>query len=196
MLEQVRRRSLRSAGTARRPAAMACNVYILGATGLAKADILASDPFCLVYWRDELVHRTAVQPKTLEPVWDEQVELASEAALAACGLEGELRVEIWDHDETAGDSESDFLGCARVEYDYDGEQHAGFVRVPLTEKPGLAAEVAITGALTLVIGDEAMYRAHRAAHPQARRSFLSASLSASRTKPSLASPSRAPRRCS
>ena len=53
-------------GRARRAGAhtnMACSVYILGATGLAKADILASDPFCLVYWRDELVHRTAVQQK-------------------------------------------------------------------------------------------------------------------------------------
>lgn len=49
------------------------HLQILGCTNIAAADILgSSDPYCAVYWKNELVGVTSTKHMTLDPVWANQ----------------------------------------------------------------------------------------------------------------------------
>lgn len=97
---------------------------LLGCTNIAAADILGySDPYCAVYWKDELVGVTSTKHMTLDPTWANQTFVLPLAEEFMSALDGDsqsalysenknltkLCVEIYDWDRLSKD---DFLGQA------------------------------------------------------------------------------------
>lgn len=70
------------------------------ARDLQKTDLLGSaDPFCEVYWCDNLVGKTRVLKDCLEPVWEESFELVPDSqGGATAGHAVSCRLEVWDMD--------------------------------------------------------------------------------------------------
>lgn len=103
------------------------HLQLLGCTDIAAADILgSSDPYCAVYWKNDLVGVTTTKHMTLNPVWANQTFVLPLAAdfMAALDNDGissalfnagallpKLRVELYDWDRL---SKNDFLGQASV----------------------------------------------------------------------------------
>ena len=88
---------------------------IEGAAGLAKADFMGlSDPFVQVFVGKHLVGETKVIKNTLDPVWDDTVEVRLPHTTAAGEVVagGELRLEVWDNDLIGT---NDFLGAVVFE---------------------------------------------------------------------------------
>lgn len=78
---------------------------ILSAADLPAADRNGlSDPYCKVYLNDREVFKTAVQKKTLNPVWNEFFEVSIPSRVAA-----KFRIDVYDRDLGEKD---DFLGAA------------------------------------------------------------------------------------
>eukprot|EP01052_Picozoa_sp_SAG31_P019602 SAG31_NODE_1436_length_8345_cov_32.360660_6_plen_237_part_00 len=81
-------------------------LHVDKATGLAKADIFGgTDAYCDVYWNDDLVGKTPVIEDSQNPQWDGAFRVP-----VYLRSENELRVEVFDYDDSAYDSEPDFLG--------------------------------------------------------------------------------------
>lgn len=102
------------------------HVQLLGCTDIAAADILgASDPYCALYWKNDLAGVTTTKHMTLNPAWVNQtfvLPLAedfmaaldggnSSALFNAGALLPKLRIDLYDWDRL---SKNDFLGQASV----------------------------------------------------------------------------------
>lgn len=97
---------------------------LLGCSNIAAADILGySDPYCAVYWKNELVGVTSTKHMTLDPSWVNQTFVLPLAEEFMSALDGDdqsalysenenltkLSVEIYDWDRLSKD---DLLGQA------------------------------------------------------------------------------------
>eukprot|EP00742_Colponemidia_sp_Colp-10_P008469 GILJ01009176.1.p1 GENE.GILJ01009176.1~~GILJ01009176.1.p1 ORF type:complete len:1090 (-),score=186.68 GILJ01009176.1:145-3414(-) len=72
-------------------------VRVVGASGLRKADLFSSDPYCLVKLGRQQ-HKTKVVRKSLNPTWDEEFEfLVSSLEVQS------LRLEVYDKDKAFSD---------------------------------------------------------------------------------------------
>eukprot|EP00743_Colponemidia_sp_Colp-15_P006197 GILK01006664.1.p1 GENE.GILK01006664.1~~GILK01006664.1.p1 ORF type:complete len:1102 (+),score=210.12 GILK01006664.1:226-3531(+) len=72
-------------------------VRVVGASGLRKADLFSSDPYCLVKLGRQQ-HKTKVVRKCLNPTWDEEFEfLVSSLEVQS------LRLEVYDKDKAFSD---------------------------------------------------------------------------------------------
>lgn len=103
------------------------HLQFLGCTDIAAADILGfSDPYCAVYWNNNLAGATTTKHMTLNPVWANQTfvlplaadfmaaldhEDGSSALFNAGALLPKLRIELYDWDRL---SKNDFLGQASI----------------------------------------------------------------------------------
>lgn len=102
------------------------HLQLLGCTNIAAADVLGfSDPYCAVYWKNNLVGVTTTKHMTLNPTWVNQtfvLPLAEDFMAAlndeesselfnAGALLPRLRIELYDWDRL---SKNDFLGQALV----------------------------------------------------------------------------------
>ena len=86
------------------------------ARGLASRDMLgSSDPYCVVYWWFDEVHRTAVRHNDLNPEWADEkpFELAWPTNLLGKKA-AELHIEVFDRDAVGKD---DQLGEVRLTVD-------------------------------------------------------------------------------
>jgi hypothetical protein len=82
-------------------------IEIIGATGLAKADLLgASDPYCVIYFNDEKVGKTRVRKNTLEPIWNEKFPITYDDQ-----ARNVMRIEMYDWDRMSAD---DFMGQVEI----------------------------------------------------------------------------------
>lgn len=74
------------------------SVTVHQARGLQKTDLVGSaDPFCEIYWQNELVGKTRVLKDTLEPVWEESFDMEPSGDIKSGGVIS-CRVEVWDMD--------------------------------------------------------------------------------------------------
>lgn len=102
------------------------HLQLLGCTNIAAADVLgSSDPYCAVYWKNELVGVTSTKHMTLDPSWANQTfvlpltdnfmsELNTDnpptLVNVTAGLP-QLKIEVYDWDRL---SKNDFLGQASI----------------------------------------------------------------------------------
>lgn len=102
------------------------HLQLLGCSNIAAADVLgSSDPYCAVYWQNELVGVTTTKHMTLDPVWTNQTFVLPLAEDFMLTLEDDkasalfnvgaslpkLRIDVHDWDRL---SKNDFLGQIRV----------------------------------------------------------------------------------
>ena len=82
------------------------------AVGLAAADLMSSDPFVVFSFSGGLhgpiTRRTAIQEKTLSPVFPDKIVFLFELSIGAL-KESAVLCELWDHNEFRADQ---FLGSA------------------------------------------------------------------------------------
>jgi len=77
--------------------------------GLKKADLLGkSDPFCTIHV-GHIKLKTKVQDKTLDPVWEEELEMG----VLPANLKEHILFEVYDEDPTS----NDLLGKTYVNFD-------------------------------------------------------------------------------
>ena len=86
------------------------------ARGLSKRDLLgSSDPYCVVYWCFEEVHRTAVRRNDVNPEWTDEKPFKLEWPTNLLGKKAvELHIAVLDHDAIGKDDE---LGEVRLAVD-------------------------------------------------------------------------------
>lgn len=102
------------------------HLQLLGCTEIAAADILGfSDPYCAIYWKNQLAGVTTTRHMTLNPTWANQTFVLplvgefmealhhdiSSALFTAGALLPNLRIELYDWDRLSKD---DFLGQASI----------------------------------------------------------------------------------
>ena len=107
-------------------------VQIVGATGLAKADMSlmggrsASDPFCEVRWDEKLVHKTAVVSDSVNPTWTDETALVP---VDAHDSMSDMVVSVWDSDGPM--LKGDFLGQVIIN-GHKLMSSAGWVKAPVS----------------------------------------------------------------
>jgi len=119
----------------------AFGIEVVRAEGLRSADLMTSDPYCVVHVctapRQVKSWTTGVRPGTLNPVWRERHEFQVNWPKVDASSAPPVKVEIWDHD---GVSSDEFLGEATFALPLvDGEDTLELEVMPNRLKgPGLA----------------------------------------------------------
>mmetsp|Transcript_11808 Transcript_11808/g.19239 ORF Transcript_11808/g.19239 Transcript_11808/m.19239 type:complete len:746 (-) Transcript_11808:1341-3578(-) len=91
-------------------------LHILRAEGLAKADTWGkSDPYVVVTFNNDMVGKTHIERKTLNPVWDEKLYLSIPGNVL--NKEDKLCLDLFDHDTFSSD---DFMGRVCIPGDVVG----------------------------------------------------------------------------
>ncbi len=94
-------------------------VKINAARDLVVRDILSSDPYCKLIYRDPAVpamaqrHQSSTQKNTLDPIW------AEERKFSGVTRNGTLRVEVWDEDKLSDDDPMGWVEIAMRDLDFN-----------------------------------------------------------------------------
>eukprot|EP00746_Dinoflagellata_sp_MGD_P006182 gnl/MRDRNA2_/MRDRNA2_112039_c0_seq1.p1 gnl/MRDRNA2_/MRDRNA2_112039_c0~~gnl/MRDRNA2_/MRDRNA2_112039_c0_seq1.p1 ORF type:complete len:1328 (+),score=217.90 gnl/MRDRNA2_/MRDRNA2_112039_c0_seq1:426-3986(+) len=103
-----------------------CGTLTLGicsAKGLRRADLLSSDPYCVVRVKSTPTKfqtwKTSVRPSTTNPVWNETHEFKVNWPAHDCFASDQIYVEVWDYDRV---SQHDFLGEVAVPFVWHEER--------------------------------------------------------------------------
>ena len=135
-------------------------VCIERARGLPKRDVLgSSDPYCVVYWCFEEVHRTAVRRNDVNPEWTDEKPFELVWPTNLLGKKAaELHIAMLDHDAIGQDDE---LGEVRLTVDeicgavMDGGRTLvkPLHRFQLSDRKG-QKQNDVQGSLTFWVGDD------------------------------------------